>query len=247
MITFTILLADKKISITSQFETTKQFCKDYLCDEEADFSVEVSMDDIAYERGKSEQEDKLEGIPVRQFSDQYLETLAVYRKIANHFVQYNTILFHGSVIAVDGKGYLFTAKSGTGKSTHTRLWREVMGERAFMVNDDKPLLRIADDKVYAYGTPWDGKHHLSTNCSIPLAGICILERGETNKIVSITAKDALPMLFQQSHRPSDQVGMIQYLNLMEQLSNKCYFYRLNCNMDREAAIVSYEGMRKEDM
>ena len=79
---------------------------------------------------------------------------------------------------MDGQAVLFTAKSGTGKSTHTKLWRDLFGERAVMVNDDKPLLRILKDGVLVCGTPWDGKHRLSTNCALPLKAICILERGK---------------------------------------------------------------------
>ena len=65
---------------------------------------------------------------MRKYSDIYLETMAVYRKIEDKLLDYDTILFHGSAVAVDGVGYLFTAKSGTGKSTHTRLWREMLSE-----------------------------------------------------------------------------------------------------------------------
>ena len=100
------------------------------------FTIVTTQSDIDFEREKSAREDTKEGIPIRHFSDAYLETLAVYRKIADHLLSCDTLLFHGSVIAVDGEGYLFTAKSGTGKSTHTRLWREYFGERAVMVNDE---------------------------------------------------------------------------------------------------------------
>ena len=91
-------------------------------------------------------------------------------------VIYDTILFHGSAVAVDGIGYLFTAKSGTGKSTHTRLWRELFGERAVMLNDDKPLIKVSENGIIVYGTPWDGKHRLSTNTFVPLKGICFMSK-----------------------------------------------------------------------
>ena len=246
MISFTILIAEKRIAIAALYESTKEFCKEYLCEGTPDFTVTISQEDINFEREKSIREDIIEGIPVRYFPDDYLETLAVYRKIAEQIIQFHTFLFHGSVIAVDGVGYLFTAKSGTGKSTHTRLWREVFGSRAFMVNDDKPLLHVAEDGVYAYGTPWDGKHHLSTNCRVPLAGICILERGETNRIVQISGKEALQMLMQQSHRPANPMGLAKLLSIMDELTKKMSFYRLNCNMDKEAAIVAYEGMQRKE-
>jgi len=146
------------------------------------------------------------------------------------------------VIAVDGVGYMFTAKSGTGKSTHARLWREQFGDRAVMINDDKPLLKITDAGVIAYGTPWNGKHHLDTNTSVPLKAICILCRGETNRIEPVGKKEAYPLLCQQSNRAADPEGMLRTLKLIESLSGSVALYRLTCNMDPEAALVAYQGM-----
>ena len=200
------------------------------------------MDDIAFEREKSEREDRLEGIPVRKFTDAYLETVAVQRKITECLFAYDTLLFHGSVVAVDGEGYLFTAKSGTGKSTHTRLWREMLGDRAVMVNDDKPFLRLTEDAVLACGSPWNGKHGLGRNMSVPLKAVCILERGEENRIQKISAKQVLPMLVQQSNRPMDSRWMLKYLELLDKLASGVAFYRLACNTDPQAALVSYQAM-----
>ena len=166
-----------------------------------------------------------EGIPIRHFSDAYLETLAVYRKIADYLLSCDTLLFHGSVIAVDGEGYLFTAKSGTGKSTHTRLWREYFGERAVMVNDDKPLLHITDSGVTAYGTPWDGKHRLSSNIAVPLKGICILTRDIKNHIEQADPHAAYPMIVQQTNRPLTADGMKQTLSLIDRMLNVVPVYR----------------------
>ena len=132
-------IADKVVEVTSIYDEVHAYCSDYQTDDQADYSVTTTQADIDYEREKSAREDEINGIPTRQFSDSYLEELAVYRKIAEKMLDYDTILFHGSVVAVGGVGYLFTAKSGTGKSTHTRLWREYFGDRAVMVNDDKPL------------------------------------------------------------------------------------------------------------
>lgn len=243
MIKFTIALAGRHISISALHETTRDFCCEYLAEGEADFSVKSTQADIDYERQKSEREDILEGKPIRSFSDEYLETLAVYRKIADRMLFYDTLLFHGSAIAVDGNGYLFTAKSGTGKSTHTRLWRETFKDRAIMVNDDKPLLKITDNGIWVCGTPWDGKHRLSKNTIVPLKGICILERGEENAIQHISAKEALPMLLQQSHRPSDPMDLAQLLTLVDMLTKKIKLYRLACNMHPDAVTVAYEGMQ----
>ena len=204
--------------------------------------METTPSDIEYEDERSAAEDKKEGIPVRKFSAPYLETLAVYRKIAEKMLDYDTILFHGSAVAVEGVGYLFTAKSGTGKSTHTRLWREILGERAVMINDDKPLIKVSENGITIYGTPWDGKHRLSTNMSVPLRAICILERAEENCIVPITKKDAYNMLIQQVYKPTEPQMLIKTLQLIDRLSENVKLYRLGCNMDIGAAEISYKTM-----
>ena len=154
----------------------------------------------------------------------------------------DTILFHGSVIAVDGIGYLFTAKSGTGKSTHTRLWREMLGERAVMINDDKPLISLSENGIMVYGTPWDGKHRLSTNIGVPLKAVCILERAEENRIVPITKKDAYNMLMQQVYKPSDPQKLIKTLQLIDRLAENVKLYRLGCNISPQAAEIAYRTM-----
>ncbi len=242
MITRKYKIADKVVEVTSIYAEVHEYCTDYLTDEPADYSITTTQADIDFEREKSAREDEIEGIPTRHFSDSYLEELAVYRKIAEQMISYDTILFHGSVVAVDGVGYLFTAKSGTGKSTHTRLWREYFGDRAVMVNDDKPLLHIADT-VTAYGTPYNGKHRLSTNTSVPLKAICILTRSADNHIEPITREQAYTILLQQVYRPADMLKMTKTLELVDRLADNVKLYKLGCNMDISAAKIAYEGMK----
>ena len=245
----TVKIAGKIIEISPLYDYIADYCKSYITEGIPDFEVTVTQSDIDFERDKSATEDRKECIPIRHFADEYLETLAVYRKIAEQMLSYDTILFHGSVIAVDGEGYLFTAKSGTGKSTHTRLWRETFGDRAVMVNDDKPLLRITKDGVIAYGTPWDGKHRLSTNISVPLKGICILERSAKNHIVRLDTKEqmrsAYPMMVQQTHKSRNPANARKTMELIDRLMEAVPIYRLSCNMERSAAKVAYEGMQNE--
>lgn len=268
MESFTIRLAGQLFTICPVCDYIREYCKDYIvadvtgqsgiADGDTEYTssgvgdittesvtrIRITQSDIDFEREKSAREDIKEGIPIRQFPDAYLETLAVYRKIADHLLSCDTLLFHGSVIAVDGIGYLFTAKSGTGKSTHTRLWREYFGERAVMVNDDKPLLRITDSGVTAYGTPWDGKHRLSTNTAVPLKDICILTRDTTNHIEQAEPHAVYPLIVQQTNRSLSSDGMKQTLSLIDRMLNVVPVYRLGCNMDIEAARVAYEGMNR---
>lgn len=236
-------IAGKVVEVTSLYQKVHDYCADYVTEDPADYSVETTQDDIEYERAKDMRETELEGGRVVEWPDGYLEELAVYRKIARKMLEYDVLLFHGSVIAVDGEGYLFTAKSGTGKSTHARLWREYLGERAIMVNDDKPLLGIKDDGVIAYGTPYNGKHRLGANISVPLKAICILTRDTENHVEQITKGQAYAMLLQQAYRPEDEAGMRKVLMLLDALTERVKLYCLGCNMDLEAAKVSYEGMQ----
>ena len=243
MITKKYKIADKVVKICSIYDEVHKYCSDYLTNDQADYSVTTTQADIDFECEKSAREDEIEGIPTRHFSDSYLEELAVYRKIAEQMISYDTILFHGSVVAVDGVGYLFTAKSGTGKSTHTRLWREYFGDRAVMVNDDKPLLKITDSGVIAYGTPYNGKHRLGTNTSVPLKAICILTRSADNHIEAITREQAYTILLQQVYRPADMLKMTKTLELVDRLADSVKLYKLDCNMDISAAKIAYEGMQ----
>ena len=244
-VSFRIALAGQVIGVSALYEQTRTFCKNYLTDAPASFEVAVTPADIAYERQRSARADELEGAAVREHADPYLETLAVYRKLAQLLVQDDILLMHGAVVAVDGQAYLFTAKSGTGKTTHTRLWMRQFGDRAVMVNGDKPLLHITSEGVTVYGTPWDGKEHLSTNTSCPLKAVCILTRSETNHIERISKKEALPMLCQQSYRPCSPIGTQQTLALVDRLGSSVPLYRLGCNMEPEAAQVAYHGMSNE--
>ncbi len=240
---FKIRLADKIIEITSLYRYIEDYCKEYISTDAPDFSICITKNDIDFERAKSKQEDIKEGISVRNFSDDYLETLAVYRKIADKLLDYDTILFHGSVISVDNAGYLFTAKSGTGKSTHTKLWRELFGERAVMVNDDKPLIKLSENNIMVYGTPWNGKHKLGKNICVPLKVICILERSEENHIMKVTSADVYDMLVQQVYRTQKPQKLLKTLQLIDVLAENTELYKLGCNMDISAAKIAYDAMK----
>lgn len=236
---FQIKIADRIVRVSSIYDQIFKMCRDYYVDDEipCDFAVTIEQRDIAFERKKSEEESSY------VYSDAYLETLAVYRKISKEMLAFDTFLFHGSVVAVDGVGYLFTAKSGTGKTTHTRLWKNAFGERAVIVNGDKPLLKVTKDGVYACGTPWCGKEGYGENRIVPLKAICVLERDRLNHIEEVQMKEVFSILFQQCFRPKEEKLLSQSLDLLIGLKGKVRIFRLGCNMDPEAAQVAYEGMR----
>ena len=152
------------------------------------------------------------------------------------------ILPAAAAVAVDGRGYLFAAKSGTGKSTHARLWQQLLGDRFTYVNDDKPLIRITPDSALVYGTPYDGKHRLSSNVTVPLEAVCLLRRGEQNAIRPIGAGEAFPRLLQQAYNPQDRAALQRTVVLLQALTEQVQLYELSCNMDIAAAQVAFEGM-----
>ena len=242
MAEFKIEIAGRVAAVSSMFESTRDYCRFYLTDKDADFSVAIAREDLDFEQEKGAEEARLEGFRIRNFPDPYLERTAIQRKVAEHLFDWDTLVFHGSVVAVDGQGYLFTAKSGTGKSTHTRLWRQVFGDRAVMVNDYKPFLRMTERGVLVCGSPWSGKHGLDTNITVPLKGICILQRGQENRIRKMEPKDAVFMLLQQSNRPLDSRKMGKYLDLVDALAGNTALWQMECNMDPEAAVAAYEAM-----
>lgn len=242
MYSFNIKIAGVVVGINCNYIDTMDLCNDYIVNDDIDFSVEIDNKDIEFEKEKSIKEAILEGIPVYKYEDGYLETLAVYRKIVTKMLDYNVCLFHGAGICLNDEAFLFTAKSGTGKTTHINLWLEKYKD-AFVVNGDKPLLKIDDNKIYLCGTPWSGKEGLNKNCIKPLKAICILERDKANHIERIDYKSAFNHIYPQIYKPSDVTYMRKTLDLLGTIGKSIPIYKLGCNMDIEAAEVSYNGMK----
>ncbi|MCQ2419397.1 MAG: hypothetical protein MJ085_06385, partial [Clostridia bacterium] len=172
---FRIKIAGLCVEIDNKYKRVGKLCKDYLTEDVPDFRVSATEEDIEKERGQS-------GI---QFTKGYCESICIYREIAKRLPDYHAFLLHAAVIQVDDVCYAFAARSGTGKSTHTGLWLQHFGERARFVNGDKPILRWIDGKLYACGTPWNGKENYGNNVMCPLQALCFLDRGETNSIAPI--------------------------------------------------------------
>ena len=238
-------LADLNIEITSQYQSIHDMCKDYCAENGStpDFAVHITQAGIDYEREKAIPNDASRERTVQDYPDDWLETNAVHRQIAEKLPDYGGFMLHGSAVAVNGDCFVFTARSGIGKSTHTRLWRELLGELAVMVNDDKPLIRVAEKGTLVYGSPWDGKHHLSSNISVPLKAICVLERGEENQIREIGIWEMMPKLLLQVYRPMNVAGTEKLMDVFDSMALTVKFYRMQCNMDISAAKMSYTTMR----
>ena len=179
---------------------------------------------------------------VPSLSDEDCEYISTGSSFYRQLLRFNGMLLHASAVVVDDQAYLFTANSGTGKSTHTALWLQQFGDRAWLLNDDKPALRLEDGQWFAYGTPWSGKHDLSRNARVPLAGICCLQRGETNQIIPLAPKNGILPILEQTVRPPAAELRGKLLELLDSLLTTVPLWQLSCNTSPEAALLSYEAM-----
>lgn len=229
-------------TVTAEFDSTVSYFAPYLTDKPGEFTLTPGAEARELEQRESVREALEEGIRPRRYAPANLERRAILRGFAEYALEKNVLLLHGSCVAVDGWGYLFTAPCGTGKSTHTRLWREVFGSRAVMVNDDKPFVSLRSDGVWVSGSPWCGKHGLGSNITVPLAGICVLSRGSENRIRPLPPEEALPLLLPQSYRPLRPESAPVAQALTQALSRRTPTWHMTCTISPTAPQIAWQAM-----
>lgn len=172
----------------------------------------------------------------------YLVTGSLFHR---KLTMFDGLMLHSSCIEMDGRAYCFSADSGTGKSTHTSIWKKVFGDKVTYVNDDKPVVRKIDGKYYAFGTPWSGKTDLNNNISAPLCAIVFIERAEQNSIEPMDlVNDHVTVKFlEQTVRPKNFEFMDSMLTTADDMLSKTPIFRLRCNMEDNAALTSYECLK----
>lgn len=231
-------IAGLKILMTTYFDRTRELAKDYLAKTEWDEpDYEIIFDRNYYEENKSE-------FPEGASSEdmEYVLTGGLFHRL---LLDHNGLMLHSSAVVVDGYAYLFSADSGIGKTTHTSLWLEVFGDKAFIINDDKPVIRKIDGQWYVYGTPWCGKHNTNTNAKAKLGAIVFLERSETNWIEPENVEDAIPKFFKQTTRKLHyEEYMDKALSNMEEVLKETPLYKMGCDISKEAVDMAYETIRR---
>ncbi|MCF0134298.1 MAG: hypothetical protein HUJ72_10560 [Blautia sp.] len=233
--------------IHARYPDLPERCRDYVTDAKgADLEIAISDEEIAYEREKARREAELEAIPCEEYTPGQLEETAVYRKIAVYLSYQDACVFHGALIGLHGQGYLFTAKSGTGKTTHIRNWVQEFPE-TIIVNGDKPVLRMRNGRLMAYGTPWAGKEGYQENMAVELKAVILLKRGMDNRIRKLDFASAFPVLVSQTYRPEDGFGLKRVVELAGKMAKCTEFYELECTMDPVSARVAYAGIRDCDV
>ena len=150
------------------------------------------------------------------------------------------LLTHASAVVYEGKSYLFLGKSGTGKSTHSRLWlHHIPG--CYLLNDDNPLVQVEDGVLTAFGSPWSGKTPCYRQESHPLGGFVRLEQAPVNEIRQLTGVEALAALLPSCSllRPDDVV-LKGVMATLSQLIRQVPVYHLRCLPDEAAARLSHQ-------
>ena len=226
-------IADINILINPVYGYTERQLADYLASEtDYAFDATATAEEIA-EKVRSQD---------NRFPPQLCEGTVIYTKICQKVLEgFDGLFFHSSSLCLDGEGYLFTALSGTGKSTHAAFWRELFGDRVTMINDDKPLIRRIGGRFYVCGTPWMGKSNIGTNTKAPIKAIYVLCRGGENRAEAVSPAKVFKELLEATLLPGKRENTARLLELYDELFSSVKLFRLSCKPEIEAARVAYEA------
>lgn len=226
-------IADLCIKINPIYPQTKQRLMPYLTScAEADFEITVSDSEISEKISTSK-------IAYPEYEH---ESSIILTKLCSKLLEcFNGFFFHSSSLMLDGEGYVFTAPSGTGKSTHTSLWRKHFGDKVIMINDDKPLIRRIGKDFFIYGTPWMGKSNIGNNIKAKVKAVFILKRSETNSAKQVSIREVFKEILEATVVPSDRAMMSNLLMLLDEFFSKVPIYLLHCNISDEAVLTAYNA------
>ncbi|MBQ7379366.1 MAG: hypothetical protein IJW70_06750 [Clostridia bacterium] len=223
---FCIKVADVCVEIDNRYCLVEDVCRDYIVKGECvpAFRVQISSDEVHR---------MLSGATwnlTAPMAESYLINRALCRKMA----EYDAYLFHSSVITYRGKCIAFSGKRGTGKSTHTALWREKLGKEVTVINGDKPLLALRNGELIAYGTPWCGKEGWQTNTSARLDAVVFLEQAKINAINPIDKQTFTHKISEQILPPANRDTADKFVELLHHTVEHVPAYVLSCNMSTAA-------------
>ncbi len=228
-----VLLAGLKVYIEYKYDYIAKLCNDYMSQfNKADISVKSEENVILKEKTM---------VPTAPIES--CESLCIYRAIAERLPNLDRFVFHGAAIEYGGNAYLFTAPSGTGKTTHITLWKKFLGDSVNIINGDKPIVKV-DEKSTVYGTPWAGKEGYQRNASAPLKAICILKQGKTNNIVRLASGDAISHLMRQVYLPKNADSLSKTLELLGTMIDNTPVYLLECDISEQAFKTSFNEMTR---
>ena len=231
-------IADLIVEMTPKYTESIRLAEPFLYngDRETDIKLKISYDYV----------DETAAKPNCLSTKPQLENFAFSNVFNRAAIKYGVMLVHSSALVYDGGAYLFSADSGVGKSTHTKLWLKAFGDKVHSMNDDKPVVRLYDDHAVAFGTPFDGGSRIAHNENYPLKAIIFVERGEKNSVRIPTSREIIQKLYFQTARMVNRETAEKMLLNFEKLLTLSKFYVLTCNMDISAAYVAFDGIISSD-
>lgn len=240
MLTYSLYICNKIIRIQNEYGRFVRFCKGYIIKEpapEPDYSISVTRAEIDNQRRLAPEY----GIDMQ-------EGFVILRKLSNYLLEdARAIYVHGSVVAYRNSAYMFTADSGTGKTTHSRLWTSNLKD-SYILNGDKPFITTRDS-IMAWGSPWCGSERYNRNTGVQLKAVCFLERAEKNSITEISFEDALPLLARQTGNTDDtySTSRIHIMEALYSLGKQVRFYKYYMNnFEEDAFETTYNALTKCD-
>ena len=229
-------LAGLNIEVINRYSYIEKIAVGYTVEtDKVDFSVSVTDEDILMEAEATEE----------KFSNGYLESIAIYRKIAERLPEYGAVVFHGVVLCDKDEAYIVAAKSGTGKTTHARLWLKEFGDDVFILNGDKPIIRIIDGTPYACGTPWKGKEGYGVPGMKKLSAIAMIVRDKDPAVEPLGIGEASLALASQTYIPESEKCAPLALRVISGLIKTLNFYKIRANMDSLSARVARDGLKSK--
>ena len=182
------------------------------------------------------------------FKESGLEIGMKFFIIIRHILWYSIIKFsglmlHSSAISYKGRGILFSAPSGTGKSTQSSLWKKEFGDDVVIVNDDTPFIRNNEKTSYVYGCPWSGKTDLNEQMKVPVFAVVSVKQGNENKVKELSTTEAFFRIFNETKKPIESSMLDTAMdNVITFLSN-VKVYELTCRPDKEAVYALKEALK----
>ena len=230
---FKISFAGINTEIRCRYGQIKELCGDYL--------TASGRTDITVGIGAEELDAAVNESP--DFPPWYTEFSLLYRDIMRSVPYYGVFAIHGAAITCGERAYIFTAPSGTGKSTHIRQWKKYLGDKVDIINGDKPVVLIGEKEAFICSTPWSGKEGWHKNRCAVLGGVCILKRGKENSIKTVEPGAVLDELISQIFIPvGDATAALLSLELFDRMCGLAPFYQLSCDISEQAVKTAYSAL-----
>lgn len=222
------------IEIRNKYNIIEKISEDYM--------VSDVIPELVLEATEEEIKEEIKKYP--EHSPDYHEAVVMFRKLCEKVLEKDIFFFHSAVVKFGDVGFVFAGKSGVGKSTHAALWEKVL-PGAVVINGDKPLIKVENDGLYAYGTPWCGKEMMQKNDKAKICGVCFIEQAKENSISRLNSIQVIGRIFDQTVYMKEPELNKKMTDLINRFISDIPFYLLKCDVSEDAVKLAYNTMSME--